>query len=434
MPGKPQITAKIGGDAEGLQKSLGGLRKSFAGFAKDVGAKLKAAAVAGMAGAAAGMAATLKSGFDQKVMLEQSETLMKSLMGGAENARKAMQMLGEEAAENPMFSKKIMVEAGAALANYAGQNSERLRGLVETAQKLSVLNPEQGIAGAAYALKEALGGDYVSLAERFNISKSTIRDLKEAGLEGKTLIDTILQQQGITQQTLIDQGNTMGGQIQKLKSQWQAMSLQVVEGMWPKLQEVAQKFMAWFEANKGQIIELLSTAATVMGQLIMGAFDFGIAVKNGIEQAAAFLGGWWAEFSQNFSLEAVMRWIGLVRGAIIDAAQGLVLKIVSMVLGKMQELSPRLFDWFGGDTILEKVNAAAASNFSQAGSAVGQVAREGGINAGMDQLVQQEMLQRQRAAEIAAKAQANNPAQQPTVRMRIDMAGYNGVPKMMGAT
>ncbi|WP_273483603.1 hypothetical protein [Desulforamulus ruminis] len=67
------------------------------------------------------------------------------------------------------------------------QNAGQLTQLNNLAQRLNAFDSAgNGIEGAAFALKEAMSGDIVSLAERFNMSKSDIRAFKidELGKKG----------------------------------------------------------------------------------------------------------------------------------------------------------------------------------------------------------------------------------------------------------
>lgn len=415
MAGKPQVTAKIGADASGVQKALKGVRKQFSGFATDVGKHMKRAAVAGMAGVTAALAATLKNGFDQKVMLEQSEALMTSLMGGADKAKEAMAMLSQEAKDNPMFSKKETMQAGANLAMFAKGSTKRLKGLVDTAQLLSVLNPTQGLEGAAFALKEAEGGDYVSLAERFNISKTQIRNLREAGLEGKALVDAVLKLNGVSDKTLGDMAGTMGGQMAAVKNQWDEISLSLIEGFWPKIQETAGEFMSWISENKGQIIEVLTTAT----ELIIGAvklaiqgFDF---IQTYLGQLAAFFAGWWESLVADFSIGRLVAWLSEAAQAAMAVMQGFVLKVIAMILEKVKEYAPKLFGFMGGDKILGKVNAAATAQMDSAKAHTAKAGEISGIGDG------------KRQVELTAEQQRLDRANKPQVaELRVNVAGMNG--------
>jgi len=384
---KPQANARVNVETSGAQKALTKLKGSFSGFAKDVGSKMKGLAVGAMAGVGAGIAASLKSGLDQKIQLENSEALMKSLMGGADKAAQAMAMLGKEAEENPIFSKSDIVAAGTQLASFADGSVEKLNGLVESAQLLAASNPGATIADAGIAMKNALAGDYVSLQERFDISPAEIKRLKEAGLSGKKLIDALLKGKGITQQTLTDMANTTGGTISKMKNQIAGMALQVVEGLLPVFQEKSAQFMAWFAENKTQIISFIQSAVkvTIAGIEFISAFFGG--VKQVIQDVASFAGGWFESISSNFSLSNVAAWLGSVAAlvpstiaSLLTTAVGMIVKALAwlgktvwtgilsaipnlwkVLLGFIKDLSPKLFGLLGGDNIMKSLDDVTGS-------------------------------------------------------------------------
>lgn len=97
--------------------------------------------------------------------------------------------LGDDAIGSAMFSKLYeqsknsafgMKELAANTLSFMSMttNPKNLDGLNNLAEKLAIFDKTgQGLEGAGFSLKEALSGDIVSLAERFNMSKSQIRSL-----------------------------------------------------------------------------------------------------------------------------------------------------------------------------------------------------------------------------------------------------------------
>ncbi|MBK1678724.1 hypothetical protein CKO38_19225, partial [Rhodospirillum rubrum] len=73
--------------------------------------------------------------------------------------------------------------------------------------RLAKLNPTEGLEGAAFSLKELLSGDYTSISERFNISRSMLKDSEArlAGMRGDVDgfikgMDKMLDQQNLTEE------------------------------------------------------------------------------------------------------------------------------------------------------------------------------------------------------------------------------------------
>ncbi|WP_374718173.1 hypothetical protein [Neobacillus sp.] len=85
-------------------------------------------------------------------------------------------------------------------------NPKTITELNMLAMRLSKLNPTEGLEGAVFSLKELLSGDYTSISERFNISRSMLKDseARAAGLRGDVEgfikgMDKLLNQQNMTQ-------------------------------------------------------------------------------------------------------------------------------------------------------------------------------------------------------------------------------------------
>ncbi|KPU45816.1 hypothetical protein OXPF_06050 [Oxobacter pfennigii] len=83
----------------------------------------------------------------------------------------------------------------------------QLTQLSKLAMRLSKLNPAEGLEGAASSMKELMSGDYTSIAEKFNISKSVLQgsSAAKAGASGDvegfiTGMDELLNKQHMTEE------------------------------------------------------------------------------------------------------------------------------------------------------------------------------------------------------------------------------------------
>ncbi|EHB65269.1 hypothetical protein [Paenibacillus lactis] len=89
----------------------------------------------------------------------------------------------------------------------ATMDPKQLTEMNKLAMRLSKLNPTEGLEGAAFSLKELLSGDYTSISERFNISRSMLKDSEArlAGMRGDVDgfikgMDKMLDQQNLTEE------------------------------------------------------------------------------------------------------------------------------------------------------------------------------------------------------------------------------------------
>lgn len=156
----------------------------------------------GSGGGTAGWLSNLKGIAAAYLSIAGAQKLLSATIGGAMEQQKMMDMFiartGDAQIGTAMF-EKFKADALAAGQDVnkslqstlsffsATQNTDQLTKLNNLAQRLNAFDSAgNGIEGAAFALKEAMSGDIVSLAERFNMSKSDIRAFKidELGKSG----------------------------------------------------------------------------------------------------------------------------------------------------------------------------------------------------------------------------------------------------------
>ncbi|MBX4145971.1 hypothetical protein [Paenibacillus lautus] len=89
----------------------------------------------------------------------------------------------------------------------ATMDPKQLTDMNKLSMRLAKLNPTEGLEGAAFSLKELLSGDYTSISERFNISRSMLKDSEArlAGMRGDVDgfikgMDKMLDQQNLTEE------------------------------------------------------------------------------------------------------------------------------------------------------------------------------------------------------------------------------------------
>lgn len=283
----PQITAKLKLDSRDVKNGSIEVQREFATMGQrmraSLGGAMRGALRGGVAAIGTIMTATLtaavtkglRSGVSQALTMENTEVLLKSTLGDITQLREAMTMLGEEAEKNPMFSKEQLATAAAGLSTFAKGSAKELKGLLDTAKLLSVINPAQGLEGAAFALKEALGGDFVSLQSRFDISKAAVRDLKGQGLSGKELVDAVIRAQGITDQTLREMAGTRQAQLQGVMNQLTNIGEMFFDAIWPSLEPQLKGMQDWMKANGGEVVaglKVIAQATAATAKAVGGTF------------------------------------------------------------------------------------------------------------------------------------------------------------------
>ncbi|WP_217563072.1 hypothetical protein [Paenibacillus sp. GbtcB18] len=158
---------------------------------------------------AGGFLGQLKGILATYLSIVSAQKLLNATIGGAMEQQKMRDMLiartGDAQIGTAMFDKfkKDALKAGmdvkdslqATLSFFSTtQNTKQLEKLNNLTQRLNAFDSAgNGLEGAAFALKEAMSGDIVSLAERFNMSKSDIRRFKIDDLGKKGDVDGFIK-------------------------------------------------------------------------------------------------------------------------------------------------------------------------------------------------------------------------------------------------
>jgi hypothetical protein len=222
----------------------GGLSQALIGAARymgELGVEMAANAIAGLVDKVVQAGA---AGMEYNSTLQQTEAQLRALTGSAAGAQEVMALIKQEAEQVPSIPLQELAGAATSLQPATKMAKASLEELLDTAELLAASNPEEGIKGAAFALREAVSGDYTSLIERFNMPRTAINKLKEEGVPALEIVRRSMADLGITSDLLSEQSNTLAGR-------WAAF-----QGAMLKVAGAATKEP--FEAISGALGELLA--------------------------------------------------------------------------------------------------------------------------------------------------------------------------------
>jgi hypothetical protein len=178
------------------------------------------------------MSATIGKAMEMDMYQRTFATMMNSRnkYGGAHLESKPFNKWLEQKAVESMMPMTDFIQAGKAFTPYA-HNNKQLQGLVEASELLAYYDPQQGMAGANFALKELLSGSSRSIRERFELPANTVKDIekfvdKNDMRQAKNidkvleLIKKGLQQVGVDENLVNTQNNSAMGQWMQLKDRW----------------------------------------------------------------------------------------------------------------------------------------------------------------------------------------------------------------------
>lgn len=164
------------------------------------------AAAAGT-GLVVALGAVTAQGFSFNSAVEQSSAKINAFTKDAGKTAAILDFVKQEAAKT-QFSFEDMADAAAGLVPASKSSGVALETLIRQAEVLAALNPAEGLKGAAFSLREALSGDFVSIVERFNLPRQRLNELKAEGVPAIEAIRRSLAEMGIDFDVVAKQGET----------------------------------------------------------------------------------------------------------------------------------------------------------------------------------------------------------------------------------
>lgn len=367
----------IGQDVGGLnlinqaRGALGGLG-SAVGSTMNVlgGIGLAAGGIQAMAGAAGGLANALGVGLQNE--MEQTRASFMAFTKDASATNTILEQVRAEAARTP-FEFREMATATASLLPVAKSSQMGLMDLVKTAEVLAASNPMQGLEGASFSLREAMTGDFNSIMERFNLSRSTINKLKDEGKSNFEIISGAMKEMGFDADLVSAKAETLSGRWSTFQDSINSVKMIISEPIFNIMKEALVTIQNILDANMGTIENWARTVAggfqwiidTAKGlgptlQLVAGAFE--ILINTFVKGQDDWAG--LAEILDNFFPPSVSDaitaglgevWMAFERGKEIVKSVGDIFKqaLGGDIVGAFKNLTS-LFDEVKGD-IIQKV-------------------------------------------------------------------------------
>lgn len=191
--------------------------------------KLTAAVAAGQA-VFAGIKKTVEltagaigAGFSFNSSVEQAQATINAFTKDASKTAEILDFVKKESVKT-QFSFVDMANAASGLIPASKMSGVALKDLIKEAEILAALNPSEGLVGAAFSLKEALSGDFVSIVERFNLPRKRLNELKAQGVPAMQAIQTALREMGIDYDLVTKQGETTAARWDTIKDQFNQMA------------------------------------------------------------------------------------------------------------------------------------------------------------------------------------------------------------------
>lgn len=236
-----------------VKSQVGKLKPVTEGMA-NVGNTIFSAASKGALALGAAFAGTAAVGIKFNSSIENSRATIQAFTKDNTKTGEILEFVRQESLKT-QFGFTDMAQAAAGLIPASKQSGKSLEELIKQAEILAALNPSEGLTGAAFSLKEALSGDFVSIVERFNLPRKRLNELKEQGVPALEAVQTALSELGIDYDIVTQQAQTTSARWDTLKDQFTQMAGQISQPIFERLSTALADLAVWFDANKEAIIE-----------------------------------------------------------------------------------------------------------------------------------------------------------------------------------
>jgi hypothetical protein len=250
---------------------------------------LFSAAAGAFAVVGAGAAAAAVAGFSLNNAMEQTTARINAFTKDGAATAGILDMIRDRAAKTP-FEFNAMAEAAASLLPAAKTSGKGLEDLISTAEILAASNPAEGLVGAAFSLKEALSGDFVSIVERFNLPRQRLNELKDQGVPAIDAIRIAMQELGLDSDLVSNLAETASGRWSTFKDTLQGLAATVTKPIF----DMFSAGLGTLNTHLEGVLPQLTAVAAGIGQSLAGGIQYLTtsvlpALWQGWQQSLAFL-------------------------------------------------------------------------------------------------------------------------------------------------
>lgn len=219
------------------ERSSDRMGRSFHRAGGGIGSMTKGlgALTAGLAATAGAMAAIdgAKKVFESTVLeaakFEQSTVIIGAMFDDKKLSKQYTKLVDSFAEKSPLMSSQDMMANSKGLIGMT-KDIGQLEKLWSLSERLSSVNPLQGVEGAVYSLRALASGDSLSLADRFDLDPKVLSAIKNLPLEQQiSSLDKYLNKMGITQKVINDMGGSTLGLWSQVQEKFQRVLRQMGE-------------------------------------------------------------------------------------------------------------------------------------------------------------------------------------------------------------
>lgn len=224
-------------------------------------------------------------GFGLVNEMEQTSAVFNAFTKDGDVTAKMLAQVRDEANKTP-FAFAELAKATAALMPAAKSANVDLLQLQKTAEVLGASNALEGLEGASFSLREAMSGDFTSIIERFNLSRTTINKLKDEGVSNMEIVGRAMAEMGFDSDLISAKAQTLDGRWSTFMDTLDTVKMTLAQPMFDIAKEGLMGLQTTLDDNTEAIQAFAKDAAAGFGQALRAGFTFattiGPAIISGI--------------------------------------------------------------------------------------------------------------------------------------------------------
>lgn len=234
-----------------------------------IGIAAAAGAVGGVAAIGVGLGVAAKAGLGFNNDMEQARAAINAFTKDSVATEALLEKVEARAKSTP-FAFNEMAQAAAGLQPVMRASGESFEELISKAEILAAANPAEGLTGAVFALREAASGDMASIIERFNLSRTTLNQLKEEGVPALEAVQIAMQEMGYDASLVANMAETASGRWSTFQDILTGLAGQITQPIFDTFSAGLGNVNAMLEDN----MPMLEGFARGIGEWIGGAIDW----------------------------------------------------------------------------------------------------------------------------------------------------------------
>jgi phage-related protein len=272
----------LGGSMHRAESKSGGFFSKISGGIGGIGL-----AATGIGALAVGIGGAALKGLDFNNSMEQVTAKLNAFTKDGKKSADILDMIRDRAAKTP-FAFEEMAQAVSGLLPAAKMSGDSLESLTEKAEILAASNPAEGLEGAAFALREAVSGDFTSIIERFNLPRTYINQLKDEGVPALEIVSRAMGEMGYDTELVSNMANTASGRWSTFLDTMTGVISTITAPIFDALSKGLASINTLLEENQPAI----QAFAEVMGGAVVGALQVVGTVIGAVVNGVSLLVGW----------------------------------------------------------------------------------------------------------------------------------------------